>query len=110
RRRSAVRLPVLAVAVGIYLPIELSAPIALGGVLAYAAGRGGVRPQRNGVLFAAGLITAEAVVGILLAIPIVMTGRSDVLALAAAPWGGWPGLLLLLGVGFLLWRAGSSAP
>lgn len=110
RRRSTVRLPVLAVAVGIYLPIELSAPIALGGVLAYAAGRGGVRPQRNGVLFAAGLITAEAVVGILLAIPIVMTGRSDVLALAAAPWGGWPGLLLLLGIGFLLWRAGSPAP
>lgn len=110
RRRSTVRLPVLAVAVGIYLPIELSAPIALGGGLAYAAGRGRVRPHRDGVLFAAGLITAEAVVGILLAIPIVMTGRSDVLALTAAPWGGWPGLLLLLGIGFLLWRAGSPAP
>lgn len=110
RRRGSVRLPVLAVAVGIYLPIELSAPIALGGLLAYAASRGGARPRRDGVLFAAGLITAEAVTGILLATAIVMTGRSDVLALAAAPWGGWPGVLLLAGIGLLLWRAGSPAP
>lgn len=39
RRGSSFRAPVLAVAVGIYLPIELSVPIFIGGLIAYFAGR-----------------------------------------------------------------------
>ena len=35
------------------------------------------------MLFAAGLITGEALMGIVIAIPIVATGRADVLALPA---------------------------
>ena len=77
------RAPVLAVAVGIYLPLELAVPIAVGGVLAHIVGRRqGVKERgRTGMLFAAGLITGEALVGIVMAIPIVLSENPDVLAL-----------------------------
>ncbi|MCY4012981.1 MAG: oligopeptide transporter, OPT family [Gammaproteobacteria bacterium] len=83
RSGRAWRAPVLAVAVGIYLPLELAVPIAVGGVLAYIVGRRqGVKERgRTGMLFAAGLITGEALVGIVMAIPIVVSENPDVLAL-----------------------------
>ncbi|HSN73004.1 MAG TPA: oligopeptide transporter, OPT family [Steroidobacteraceae bacterium] len=107
------RAPVLAVAVGIYLPIELSVPIFAGGLLAYLADRRLVgrsveeaeRGRRNGMLFAAGLITGEALIGILMAIPIVVTGDRDVLALPAGlHFGGWLGLLVVGALGLQLFR------
>ena len=86
----------LAVAVGLYLPLELSVPILAGGLISEAARRAlGGEAHRDGMLFAAGLITGEALVGIFLAIPIVVTGQRDVLALAAEPLGGWPGLAVM---------------
>lgn len=71
------RTPVLAVAVGIYLPLELDVAIFLGGLVALFASwknRSIDSTKRNvlennGLLFAAGLITGEAIMGILLAIP-----------------------------------------
>lgn len=92
-RGSSFRTPVLAVAVGIYLPLDLMTPIFLGGLLAHVAGRvlgaardpdNAERLHRKGTLFAAGMITGEALMGILIAIPIVSSGRADVLALPAA--------------------------
>ena len=76
------RVPVLAVAVGIYLPLELIVPIFLGGLLAWfertprrtSSHDGGSRRARKGMLFAAGLITGEALMGIVIAIPIVVAG------------------------------------
>jgi putative OPT family oligopeptide transporter len=94
RRHASFRMPVLAVAVGIYLPLELSVAIFIGGLVAWAAGTEGAR--HDGLLFAAGLITGEALVGVVLAVPIVLAGDPDVLA----PWGRftspWPGLVLFL--------------
>ncbi len=90
KRGSTFRTPVLAVAVGIYLPLELMVPIFLGGLLHHVAQRKlGVsndpeeneRVQRKGMLFAAGMITGEALMGIIIALPIVGSGRADVLAL-----------------------------
>src|SRR5512139_2018383 len=102
RRGSEFRAPVLAVAVGIYLPLELSVPIFLGGLIAHlverrlGGGEEAERAGRNGMLFAAGLITGEALMGIIIAIPIVMSGRADVLALPdALQFGGWLGLLIV---------------
>jgi putative OPT family oligopeptide transporter len=87
RRGSAFRTPVLAVAVGIYLPLELSVPILAGGLISYAACRGASNPiamrHGPGMLFAAGLITGEALLGILLALPIVITGDTEFMALPA---------------------------
>jgi len=85
------RVPVMAFAVGVYLPFDLSSPILLGGVIAYlvtraldkqrasAERRGEV--DRNGLLAAAGFITGEALMGIGLAIPVALFHDADVLAL-----------------------------
>jgi hypothetical protein len=61
--------------------------------------------QRNGMLFAAGLITGEAIIGILMAIPIAYTSNPDVLAVAEA-WrpGQWAGLAVLSAIGYWLYR------
>jgi hypothetical protein len=66
------RTPVLAAAVGIYLPLDLTTPIFLGGLLTWFVERRlGVakddhdakdRVHRKGVLFSAGLITGEALI------------------------------------------------
>jgi uncharacterized oligopeptide transporter (OPT) family protein len=113
-RGSSFRAPVLAVAVGIYLPLELSVPIFLGGLVAHlverrlgVAGHGehAERSMRNGLLFAAGMITGEALMGILIAIPIVSSGRADVLALPEGlHFGGWLGLLILAALAFAMYR------
>jgi putative OPT family oligopeptide transporter len=102
RRSHAFRLPVLAVAVGVYLPLELSVPIALGGCIARLGGDGAHGVRGAGMLAAAGLITGEALMGIALAVPIVLSGSADVLALGRS-WGAMPGLLLMAGLG--LWLA-----
>lgn len=93
------RAPVLAVAVGIYLPLELSVPILIGGLVAYLAARRtghSVRSEsqglRHGMLVAAGLITGEALIGIFMAIPIVISGDPDVIAVDLR----WPA-----GLGFI---------
>jgi putative OPT family oligopeptide transporter len=115
-RGSNFRTPVLAVAVGIYLPFELSIPIFLGGVLAHVASRsltrrGGGPSQvqagaHSGLLFSAGLITGEALMGILLAIPIAISDDKEVLAMVDHPLM-WPGLLLLTVLMVLLFRTSS---
>ncbi len=111
KRGSTFRAPVLAVAVGIYLPLELSVPIFLGGLVAHLVerrlghGEDAERAGRNGMLYAAGLITGEALMGIVIAIPIVLSGRADVLALAdGLQFGGWLGLLVVGGLAVGLYR------
>ena len=74
KRKSKFRLPVLAVAVGIYLPIGLSVPIFLGSIINNISNSN--KEKENGVLYASGLITGEALMGILIAIPIFITGNS----------------------------------
>jgi len=111
KRGSSFRAPVLAVAVGIYLPLELSVPIFLGGLIAHlverrlGGGEEAERAGRNGMLFAAGLITGEALMGIIIAIPIVMSGRADVLALPdGLQFGGWLGLAIVGWLALWLYR------
>jgi putative OPT family oligopeptide transporter len=116
-RNSEFRAPVLAVAVGIYLPLELSVPIFLGGLIAHLVERRlGVhgesaeaeRAKRNGMLFAAGLITGEALMGIFIAIPIVTSGRADVIALPDnLQFGGWLGLAVVGALALQLYRVGT---
>lgn len=118
-RGSSFRTPVLAVAVGIYLPLELMTPIFLGGLLhqlvdRHLKRRGAdaaalERHHRKGLLFAAGMITGEALMGIAIAIPIVSSGSADVLALPEAlRFGEWLGLLVVAGLALLLWRSASG--
>ena len=113
------RLPVLAVALGIYLPLKLSAAIFVGGVISALATRAattGDDPSRGGLLFAAGLITGEALMGIMLAIPIALAALWPGLSpdpftlFDSPPFGGWPGLFIVALVGWALWTRARSAP
>ena len=112
-RGGTMRFPVLAVALGIYLPMKLSAAIFLGGVIAASVRKrtgGGHEPSQRGLLFAAGLITGEALMGIVLAMPIALAALwSDLSAdpftlFAVPPFDGWPGLAMMVLVGTLLYR------
>jgi len=114
KRGVSFRMPVLAAAVGIYLPLDLTVPIFLGGLLAHLVERAvdirkdpaaAERIHQKGVLFSAGLITGEALMGILIAIPIVAAGRADVLALPAGlQFGQLLGLAIFAIIGYLLYR------
>lgn len=118
-RRAKFRVPVLAAAIGIYLPLELMVPIFLGGLIAHGVERrhpvgddeaARDRLHRPGTLFSAGLITGEALMGIAIAIPIVVSGRADVLALPPAlHFGALVGLTVLAMVGWWLYRTGVKA-
>ncbi len=76
KRGSSFRFPVLAVAVGIYLPLGLSVPIFIGGILAWLVKRRSTeldeeqwtRREGLGLLVASGLITGEALMGVLVAL------------------------------------------
>lgn len=114
RRGAGMRVPVLAVALGIYLPLKLSAAILIGGMVAAWARRpapaGQPKAANHGLLFAAGLVTGEALMGISLAFPLAMTAvwsdlPGDPFALfAGPPLGFWPGLLVMAGILLLLYR------
>ncbi|MDZ7806415.1 MAG: oligopeptide transporter, OPT family [Gracilimonas sp.] len=116
---SEFRTPVLAVAVGIYLPVELSVPIFIGGMIAWGAAkvvRNRARKageniqeaegnaERKGLLFSSGLITGEALIGIILAIPFALFESTDALRIMPE---GMEWLTSLLGMGaalfFMIW-------
>ena len=67
------RIPVLPVAIGIYLPIQLNACIMVGGLirLFFDRMKEGKRKEKtisNGILFCSGMIAGEGLIGILLAV------------------------------------------
>ncbi len=117
RRASRWSAPVLAVAVGIYLPLDVSTPILAGGIVAELVGRwhlghspGGDHEtlKQNGMLFAAGLITGEALVGIFIAMCIWISKNPDALSTGAELSGGkWWAALLLMGICYWVFRAGT---
>jgi len=116
-RRSRWSAPVLAVAVGIYLPLDVSTPILAGGIVAELVDvwhrRRGAAPheleqrKQNGMLFAAGLITGEAIIGILIAMAIWASNNPDVLAMREIPFGQWLAAAILVGICVWMFRAGT---
>lgn len=92
------RIPVLAVAVGIYLPISLTTPIFIGGMIAHAGDKLGATDstRKKGLLLAAGMITGEAIMGILVALPIFLTAEKD--WWPTFPGFGWMGLVLVVAI------------
>jgi len=120
-----INLPVLPVAIGIYLPFTLSVPIFAGGIIRQMTDRfmqkryGGseeeeisdwelaikqtnVKPKekaiRTGLLFSAGLVAGEALMGVVVAVIIVL--GLNLQLLSSAPW--WPSLLVFGFIGLLL--------
>jgi len=116
------RTPVLAVAIGFYLPFQLSVPIFVGGLISLAVAKYHKRnksdapamegSERRGLLMASGLITGEAIMGILVAIPIVILKQRDIempLWEGVVPFGGLIGVILLIFVAFWLYRVAIKA-
>lgn len=113
-RKSGFRTPVMPVAVGIYLPIELSTPIFVGGLVAWLAARrykGAAELKekglRNGVLFSSGLIAGEALMGIGIAAPVAFYGSrtpAESLPTDLDLPIVWPGLVLLGYIVFVLYH------
>ena len=97
KRGTDFRFPVLAVAVGVYLQLGLSVPIFIGGILAHilkkkAANQSADKQQvkeSSGLLLASGLITGEALMGVLVAIAAVsFQGMVPYLTFCGAWWCG----------------------
>jgi putative OPT family oligopeptide transporter len=123
KRGSDFRVPILAVAVGLYLPFELDSAIMLGGLIAWLVSRyqqqnksskgdtyeaAEKASERTGLLVASGLITGEALIGIILAIPVAIYGTSDVMSVGINL--GWiAGTIVILAICYWLYRAASKA-
>ncbi len=91
-------LPSLAVAIGIYLPLELGSAIMLGGLLRWfieKKNKSAASESSNGVLFCSGLIAGEGIVGILLAV-FAVAGVSLALPFSTGTIGAVAAALLLV--------------
>jgi len=74
------RIPVLPFAVGLYLPIHLSVPIMIGGVLRLIYDKREEKTRERGILYASGMIAGEGIIGILLAVfAMIPVGTSNLL-------------------------------
>ena len=116
KRGANFRAPILAVAVGIYLPLELSVPIFLGGIISALIKKTLKSKKLNsdsdetkeieqrGMLISSGLITGEALVGILMAIPIVISGKSDVVAFFGVHDYVLPGIIFILALMYAIYK------
>ena len=89
-------IPVLPVAVGLYLPIHLSVPIFIGGLLRAFFDRKeeGKAITDRGILYSSGLIAGEGLIGILLAV------------FAVIPMSNGKSLLQTINMGSILGNAG----
>ena len=128
-RGASVRVPVMAVAVGMYLSLGLGVTIFAGGLVAWlaaralrrdAAGAGlteaevvevGKRSSRQGLLLTSGLITGEALMGIVLAIPFAVTQDQKAFHYAPASFGPVAtaiGIAAVLGIALWIYRTAAS--
>ncbi|MEP1033327.1 oligopeptide transporter, OPT family [Ekhidna sp.] len=111
---SGFRMPVLAVAVGLYLPFELDSSIFVGGVLAYfltKATKGNKNIERGnnaGLLLASGLITGEALMGILgagLTVGIMKSGGDPNSMKILQEASSWPGLIIFCAIIYFIYKS-----
>lgn len=89
-------IPVLPFAIGLYLPIHLSTPMMVGGIVKWVIEKKKNMDEKkkkdaleSGILYCSGLIAGEGLVGIMLAVCAVIPFGSD-----GGNFGGWLGSLL----------------
>lgn len=103
RRGAHFRFPVLAVAVGIYLPLGLSLPIFIGGVISHYVKKRKTNSSK-GLLIASGLITGEALMGVVMAAVTVYCFNKGITLpyIAHAHWQDYLGIAsIILVMGYL---------
>lgn len=100
-------IPVLPVAIGLYLPLELSVPIMVGGLVRLAVSKRADNKDMeseagSGILFCSGLIAGEGLVGIVLAI-LAVTGVAQLIDFSESFYlGTIGGLVVLVAIAFLI--------
>ena len=100
-------IPVLPVAIGLYLPFELTAAIMIGGLIRLAADKKG-KASADGILFCSGLIAGEGLAGILIAL-LAVFGISEALDLSDIfSFGNAGTVILLAAMIILIYRAASK--
>lgn len=108
------RIPVLPVAIGLYLPLELSTCIMLGGIIRLFLEKRKLpeedkkRKLNNGILFSSGMIAGEGLVGIFLAILAVLSLEHKIDLSQIANTGIFGGSLLILVILFCLHRSSTK--
>lgn len=108
---SEFRMPVLAVAVGLYLPFELDSSIFVGGVMAHfllkatKSSQNKEKASNAGLLLASGLITGEALMGIAIAIAIAGFGFEQLAGYDMAMLYENLGLLILIGILLFVYKS-----
>mmetsp|Transcript_22066 Transcript_22066/g.32159 ORF Transcript_22066/g.32159 Transcript_22066/m.32159 type:complete len:709 (+) Transcript_22066:76-2202(+) len=101
-------MPVLGFAVGFYLPLATGVPIMAGALVSLMTNTDTSNEASEGVLFAGGLITGEALMGITLAIPIAASGSANVLHIFREPvW--YTSIFVYIGILYAMYW-GSSTP
>lgn len=113
-RKKGMRLPSLAVGLGIYLPPEVITPAVIGALVNYAvklylrkkvSGKI-INDERygRGVLLACGLVAGSALMGVFLAIPFVIAGNSNVWAIVGPNFIMTANILGMIGlIGLCIW-------
>lgn len=104
----ALRVPVLAFAVGLYLPVGLSLPLMLGGLAAHLT-----KQTEKGILLGSGLVAGDAVAGVLIAFFAwrewnLVPGFVSSLGLKAVTESPWVALALFLGLGYWVFALASE--
>ena len=111
KRGSEFRFPVLAVAVGVYLPLGLSVPIFMGGLIAHILKKKSAQmpdqekqsKEAGGLLLASGLITGEALMGVLVAVAAVsFQGMVPYINTFSA--SGWCGFAVFVAVTYYMYN------
>lgn len=103
------KIPVLPVAIGLYLPMELSSTIMVGGIIKWFVDKKNQGKEENkeansGVLFCSGLIAGEGLMGILLAILAVVNVAGVIDLSAIVNTGIIGGIVLLVIMIFCIMR------
>lgn len=108
KKQYGTRLPVLAVGLGVYLPLDSSMPVVIGGVLSYIIHkrltqlyrRGNPKDEaqlnshrHRGLLLACGMVAGASLMGVALAIPFALKQSSDALRIMPDQYAPFAGLL-----------------
>lgn len=116
KKRFGTRLPVLAVGLGIYLPLDSSVPVVIGGILAFiiqaklnrlyhrgqAEEEVKVQAHRHrGLLLSCGIVAGASLMGVLIAIPFALQQSSDALRIMPEQFQPFAGILSIIVTAFL---------
>lgn len=111
-RYKGLRLPVLAIGLGIYLPPEIIMPMVFGGLTRFLVKlKSTSHDADQGILLACGIVAGDALMGVILAIPFVLLGSADALSImpaSFAPLAHLLGIMTLLGLSYWLYKVNKS--